>query len=72
MRHTESREDGEHPSEGIADFHRNWDVLQAEHDNAAETARDKVQEQSEDLRIDVRRECEGPDVSIRHDSQRVE
>ena len=69
---TERGEDGEEPSQSIAVDHRDWDLLQGEDQNGTETSSQEVQEESEDLCVDVRREHEGGHVREGHDGWRVE
>lgn len=72
MSNAESREDGQSPPENVADLHRDRQKLKQEDNDAAETTRYEVNEQSEDLCIDVRRESERPYVGVGHNRERIE
>ena len=58
MGDAEGREDSASPAQSITSLHRDWQILQDVDDDDKEATRHEVQEESHDLRVDVRFEQE--------------
>lgn len=67
MGDAEGREDGAGPAQSITSLHCDWQILQDVDDDDKEATRHEVQEESHDLRVDVRFEQEAGHIGEGND-----